>query len=152
VFAARIFSPDQENAFFQACNGWQLPIFSALATYGLRLGELTHLLIEDVDLTQDFFSIRSKPWMLWNVKTCRERHLPLLPATRDIFGRLIGKRRAGFVFVNADFASGSKRTPVFSDPSSFRNKVQSILNSLLSESPEADERAQRRAVVAFCRR
>src|SRR5208282_4478875 len=56
-----IFNPVQEQSFFAACSDWQRVLFSVLASYGLRLGELTHLLVEDVDLVNDVFIIRSKP-------------------------------------------------------------------------------------------
>ena len=68
-----IFAPAQETAFFGACSEWQRGIFITLATYGLRVGELTHLLVEDVDLAGGSFRIRSKPELFWNVKTGRSR-------------------------------------------------------------------------------
>jgi len=52
--AAKVFNPDQERAFFAACDNLQSALFTTLATYGLRVGELTHLLIEDLDLEQGF--------------------------------------------------------------------------------------------------
>ena len=55
---ARIFAPEQERAFFEACSEWQRPIFVMLATYGLRVGELTHLLVEDVDFAAGSIKIR----------------------------------------------------------------------------------------------
>ena len=50
--------PPQEVAFFEACSEWQGAIFVTLATYGLRVGELTHLLVEDVDFAAGSFRIR----------------------------------------------------------------------------------------------
>ncbi len=58
---------------FAACSEWQGAIFVTLATYGLRVGELTHLLVEDVDLMACSFRIHSKPELFWNVKTGRSR-------------------------------------------------------------------------------
>lgn len=52
ITKAQIFSPEQERAFFEACNDWQRDLFHTLAHYGLRVGELTHLLIEDVRLSR----------------------------------------------------------------------------------------------------
>jgi integrase len=75
---SQVFTPEQERAFFAACSGWQKRIFATLATYGLRAGELTHLLVEDVDLEQGSFTVRYQPWLCWNVKTGRKRQLPLL--------------------------------------------------------------------------
>lgn len=45
-----IFTAEQQKAFFAACNDWQRGIFQALVSYGMRVGELTNLLIENVDL------------------------------------------------------------------------------------------------------
>ncbi|HJZ54137.1 MAG TPA: hypothetical protein VKE74_04235, partial [Gemmataceae bacterium] len=45
--AGKVFTPEQERAFFAACDAWQRRVFSVLATYGLRVAELTHLLVED---------------------------------------------------------------------------------------------------------
>jgi integrase len=105
----KIFTKDQEQAFFAACNAWQKPLFLTLAGYGLRLGELTHLLIADVDFGNDVFVIRSKPWLFWSVKTGRERKLPLVPGTKEVFRTAIGDRQAGFVFLNAENATGAAR-------------------------------------------
>ena len=123
-----------------------------MARYGLRLGELTHLLIEDVDLGNDFFVVRSKPWLFWTVKTGRERRLPLLPATREIFRSAIGMRKAGFVFLKEGFVTGQRQAGLtFATPQAFKAHVDKLVASLLTASPDADERMQKRVVVAFCR-
>ncbi|MDP6153620.1 MAG: hypothetical protein QF785_09610, partial [Phycisphaeraceae bacterium] len=44
------FDAAQERAFLDACDEWQFPIFLTLMLTGVRPGELTHLLIDDVDL------------------------------------------------------------------------------------------------------
>src|SRR5262245_31608004 len=148
----QIFTAEQEKAFFAACDSWQRAVFAALANYGLRLGELTHLLIEDVDLTKNVFVIRSKPWLFWTVKTGRERWLPLLPGTKGFFQRAIGERKAGFVFLNKKFVAGAARPALtFPAAQAFRARVDKVTADLLARKPDADEREQKRAVVAFCR-
>jgi integrase len=149
--AGRLFSVEQERAFFAACDSWQRPLFAILATYGLRVAELTHLLIEDVNLKQETFTIRSKPWMLWNVKTGRERELPLTADAKTYFTEAIGARAAGFVFLNRGFADGAKRLAGQSGAAAFRDGVKSAITGAETESPDADDRARKRAVVAFCR-
>ena len=69
--AGKLFTADQEKAFFAACGPWQRRIFAVLATYGLRVAELTHLLVEDVDFDQQIVRIRSKPDLMWWIKTRR---------------------------------------------------------------------------------
>jgi integrase len=148
----KIFTLEQEKAFFAACDAWQKPIFTTLASYGLRLGELTHLLIEDVDFVNGIFNVRSKPWLFWNVKSRRERKLPLLPATKGVFQTAIGSRKAGFVFLNAQFAAGrSQPAFAFSSPQAFRGHIEKVVAEQLAAKPDAGERQQKRTVVRFCR-
>ncbi|HJZ58448.1 MAG TPA: site-specific integrase [Gemmataceae bacterium] len=149
--AGRVFTPEQERAFFAACDAWQRRVFGVLATYGLRVAELTHLLVEDVNLAAEVFTIRPKPWLMWNVKTGRERQLPLTPETRAMFAEAIGERRAGFVFVGAGFADGTKKLPTFATPAAFRAAVERAITDLAVANPQAGERDRKRAVVAFCR-
>jgi integrase len=147
-----IFAPAQEVAFFQACNDWQRPIFITLATYGLRVGELTHLLVEDVDFENGSFRIRSKPELFWSVKTGRTRELPLTPKIRLIFERLIGERKSSFVFLREDFATGKARPPqVFASPASFLGHLRKVVDATVAATPGAGEREKRRDVIAFCR-
>jgi integrase len=149
---ARVFSPTQERAFFAACSGWQRPIFLTLATYGLRVGELTHLLIEDVDFESGSIKIRSKPEMFWRVKSGRRRELPLVPGIRELLERLIGDRKAGFIFLNKDYATGKARPiTAFASPKAFQAHLQRIVVELVAKRPDATERDKRRAVTAFCR-
>jgi integrase len=147
--AGRVFTPDQERAFFAACGPWQRRVFGVLAVYGLRVAELTHLLVDDVDLANNTFKVRSKPWLLWNVKTGRDRELPLTAETRALFAEAIGDRKAGFVFLNLGFADGAKTVPTFAGPTAFRERVERVLKDLTTA--DAGERARKRAVVAFCR-
>jgi integrase len=75
-----IFTPEQEKQFLEACDDWQFPIFFVLLFTGLRLGELTHLLLpHDVDLSAGWLHIRNKPALGWRIKTRNERTIPLHP-------------------------------------------------------------------------
>jgi len=148
----RVFTPEQERAFFEACSDWQRPIFLMLSTYGLRVGELTHLLIEDVDFAGGSIKVQSKSELYWSVKTGRRRELPLMPGTAALLERLIGDRKAGFVFLNEAYATGQSRTLAsFASHKAFQTHLQAIVSNLMAEKPDATERDQRRAVTAFCR-
>jgi integrase len=149
--AGRMFTPEQERAFFAACDPWQFRLFGVLATYGLRVAELTYLLIEDVDLVRETFTLRPKPWLLWNVKTGRERELPLTAETRKIFAEAIGSRVAGFVFMNRAFLAGTKRLPAYRNAAAFREAVKSLLLAFEASHPDASERERKRAIVTYCR-
>ena len=105
----RLLTPEEERKFFDSCDEWQTPIFFVLATYGLRVGELTHLLVSDVSLEDAVFKVRSKPEMYWEVKTGRERDLPLPQEMLPVFDHLIGDRKEGFLFVNKPFFLGEQK-------------------------------------------
>jgi integrase len=149
--APRIFTPDEERAFFAACSPWQRDVFATLACYGLRLGELTHLLVEDVDFEQGVIHVRSKPWLGWQVKTRRQRQLPLAPAARETFARLIGGRKAGFVFLNVELAAGRKPLRGAASPQALRARAEKVIADVLAERPGAGEKERKRALVRLCR-
>jgi len=149
----KILSPEQEAAFFEACKDWQKGIFQTLTTYGLRVGELTSLLIEDVDLSAGIIQICSKPEMFWRVKTSRRRQLPVTSAMADVFKRLIGKRKAGFVFLNKEFRSGTRTLcQTFANDAEFRNHLVCLAAATDSEGQPMAPKQQRKAVTEFCRK
>jgi integrase len=98
-----VFSVDHEHAFFAAAGAWDFPIHATLAKTGIRRGELAHLLIEDLDLRGGWIDIRGKPELGWNVKTGRERRVPLVPELVNVLQRLVGDRAAGPVFLGERF-------------------------------------------------
>ncbi|QDU98766.1 site-specific tyrosine recombinase XerC [Lignipirellula cremea] len=143
-----VFTPLQEKAFFGACNEWQRSLFVTLAAYGMRVGELTHLLIENVDFDQGVLRIRSKPELLWQIKTRDRRDLPLTGLLADLLRDLIDQRPAGFVFLHEPFFAMRKQpAQAFANDSKFRQR----LLRLAADMPDATEAERRRAVTAFCR-
>lgn len=94
-----VFTADTELAFFKAASGWAFPLHFTLAKTGLRVGELTHLLIEDIDLKGGWLHVRNKTELGWRVKTGTERSVPILPELVELLRRVIGKRVCGPVFV-----------------------------------------------------
>jgi integrase len=148
----RVFTVAQETAFWANCSEWQRDVFLTLATYGMRVGELTNLLIENVDLTAGTIEICSKPEMYWKTKTARRRKLPLTTEIATIFKKLIGSRKAGFVFLNEPFVSGTREmAATFATDKAFREHLSSLVAKLEAENPVASKRDKRRAVVTFCR-
>jgi integrase len=103
-----IFDANTELAFFRAADAWALPIHLTLAKTGLRIGELTHLLIDELDLEGGWLHIRSKTALGWRVKTGNDRMVPLLPEVSAMLRRLIGSRTAGPVFLRKQLAGGAK--------------------------------------------
>jgi integrase len=105
-----VFLPEQELKFFQAASEWAFAIHFVLAKTGLRTGELTHLLIEEVDLQSRWLQIRSKPELGWITKTTRERRVPLIEEVARIFQHVIGERCSGLVFLRRSL--GPRNPPV----------------------------------------
>jgi len=120
----------QISDFFKACDDWQFPLFFILNLYGLRVGELVHLLISDVDLRGERFFIRSKPFMLWYTKTSRERVLPVIPQVRPLFENLIGNRREGFLFLSRPYAEGRRHVREFENRQMLESHISEMVDSL----------------------
>lgn len=94
-----VFDEATEVAFFKAASVWAFPIHFTLAKTGLRVGELVHLLIEELDLDGGWLHVRNKTELGWRVKTGNERAVPLLAEVVAILRWVIGSRGTGPVFV-----------------------------------------------------
>ncbi len=94
-----VFDAETEMKFFQTASAWAFPIHFTLAKTGLRVGELTHLLIDEVDLDGGWLHVRNKTALGWRIKTGQERSVPLLQEVVAILRALIGQRRCGPVFL-----------------------------------------------------
>jgi integrase len=95
-----LFTAEQERAFLEACDAWQLPMFLTLMLTGIRPGELTHLLLpEDLDLGVGILRVRNKPRLGWQVKTRNERDIPLVTILKEVLLQHLGQRRTGPVFL-----------------------------------------------------
>ncbi len=104
-----VFKADTELAFFKAASDWGFPIHFTLAKTGLRVGELTHLLIEDVDLEGSWLHVRNKTELGRRIKTGQERVVPLLPEVVAVLRAVIGRRRAGPVFLREKLVGTAPR-------------------------------------------
>lgn len=93
-----VFTAHTELAVLRAASPWAFGFHFALAKTGLRVGELTHLLIEDVDLDGGWLHVRNKAELGWRVKTGQERVVPLLPEVTAVLRQVIGGRADGPVF------------------------------------------------------
>jgi integrase len=98
-----VFTSDTESKFLKACSAWAFPVHFTLAKTGLRVGELVHLLIEDVDLDSGWLYVRNKVELGWRVKTGQERVVPLLPEVVAVIRGVIGQRTCGLVFLREKF-------------------------------------------------
>ena len=98
-----VFDSVTEPRFLQALNDWAFPIHFVLAKTGLRPGELTHLLIEDLDFNDGWLLIRNKASLGWRIKTGQERAVPLCDEAVSVLQRVVGKRQQGLVFLRPRF-------------------------------------------------
>jgi integrase len=94
-----VFDATSELEFLRQCSDWAFPIHFTLAKTGLRIGELVHLLIEDVDLAGGWLHVRNKVELGWRIKTGQERVVPLLAEAVEVVRRVIGTRNSGPVFL-----------------------------------------------------
>jgi integrase len=99
-----VFDAESELAFFKAASDWAFPIHFTLAKTGLRIGELVHLLIEELDLEAGWLYVRNKTALGWRVKTGAERMIPLLPEVVAVLRSVICCRQAGPVFIRERLA------------------------------------------------
>jgi len=105
-----MFDEAAELAFFKAASAWALPIHFTLAKTGLRVGELTHLLIEDLDLRHRWLYVKNKHGLGWRIKTGTERQVPLLEEVTELLRSVIGDRQDGPVFLRPKYTvSGAER-------------------------------------------
>ncbi len=109
-----VFSTEEEGGFLSACDRWQFPIFYALAKLGLRSGELTHLLVEDVDLALGMLHIRNKPELGWQIKTRNARSIPLPADILAVLRYVIGDRKGGVLFFRQRFLAPGEPPPAMS--------------------------------------
>jgi site-specific recombinase XerD len=113
----RPLTPDQEIEFFDACDDWQFRIFFTLAFTGLRVGELTHLLIDsDVQLGQNLIRVTNKPGLHWQVKTRNLREVSLLPQVAGVIRSCVGDRTSGPVFLRRRFTEPGCLPPLVDQP------------------------------------
>lgn len=137
----KLLASEQLSDFFSACDDWQFSVFFILSLYGLRAGELTHLLISDVDLPGEQFFIRPKPCMQWYVKSNRQRVLPIIPEVRPIFEKLIDARQEGFLFLSRLHVEGRRENCQFASWVELEGYIADQLGGFKPDSSiESDEK------------
>jgi integrase len=109
----RPLTAEQEIEFFKACDEWQFQVFFLLAFTGLRVGELTHLLIDnDVRLEENLIRVTNKPGLFWQVKTRNLRDVPILPEVAQVLRACIQDRQSGPVVLRRRFTEGPLAPPL----------------------------------------
>lgn len=143
-----VFDEETELKFLRAADGWGFAVHFLLAKTGLRTGELTHLLVEDVDLAAGWLRVRSRPELGAHTKTRRERAMPLVVETGLVCGRLIGGRTAGPVVLRQ--RAQPSRLPLFERDS--RALARATADRIATAETAANGPLDRRAVARIQRR
>ena len=114
-------------------------------------GELTHLLVSDVNFEEGVFHIRSKPEMFWNVKTRDERALPILPEIKEMLLRCVDGRKEGFIFLNRESVEGKQREMErFVSAQAFSNHLRDMADQARTEGA-LNEKEVMRKMLPFLR-
>jgi integrase len=90
-----VFTEDAACQFLRAADRWSFGVHFILATTGLRIGELIHLLVEDIDLEDGWLFVRNRPELDARIKTRRERAIPIVAETAYVIRAMIGARNSG---------------------------------------------------------
>lgn len=136
-----VFSPVQAARLLRSCDDWQFSVFFALATLGLRPGELTHLLAEDFDHAGGWIHIRNRSSLGWQVKTRRPRAVPVFEEQAAFFRRILGSRQSGVIFLRRRYFMDG-RAPLDGLPAEG-------LNAVLEERIANDSRQIRRETTRW---
>ena len=110
-----LFTSEQEEAFWAACDDWQFPIFLTMALTGLRPGEVVHLLVpNDIDWDHGLIRIRNKSDLGWRIKTRNERDIPIIRELAEVFHRVLRGRQRGPLFLRSRFNANGQE-PILVD-------------------------------------
>jgi integrase len=142
-----LFDAATELQFLKGAQNWEFPIHFTLAKTGMRSGELCHLLIEDLNLNEDWLHVRNKPELGWSVKTRNERVVPLHPVVRDVLRAVVGDRTAGVVFLRPKLDQTHANYAL--DRASLGKRLASELTAFETNTDGVVTRLQRRQ---FCRK
>lgn len=97
-----IYTPEELEAFFKACDPTESLIFSVFLKGGLRERELIHLEWSDLNFKDSTLRVSAKPHYGWAPKTNSERDMPitddLVRILEGLFKRLPKKRSHNLVF------------------------------------------------------
>lgn len=136
-----VFDEETELAFLRAASDWDFAVHFTLAKTGLRPGELSHLLLEDLDLDQGWIRVRNKPDLGWHIKTQSERQVPLNDAVVAVLRRAVGNRTAGPLFARVTFVH--PQLPTESRRSSMARKIELMIAAQELDSGRALSRTER---------
>ena len=93
-----------------ACDVFQLPLFAALALFGLRASEPIFIFREQID--EDWFRVTCHPQVGFLTKGKRDKRFPIPPSLRQIL-MPAGARREGLLFTRREAGLGPRNAPLY---------------------------------------
>jgi integrase len=111
-----VYTPEELEKFFAACNGFQLLVFKTFLMSGLRKQELESLEWPDINFTAGTLKVSAKPG--FQPKTWEERTIEVPSDLLTMLG--VAMRRSHLVFANKN---GNKYTHAWDDCKSIAEKA-----------------------------
>jgi integrase len=111
-----VYTPEELEKFFAACNGFQLLVFKTFLMSGLRKQELESLEWPDINFTAGTLKVSAKPG--FQPKTWEERTIEVPSDLLTTLG--VAMRRSHLVFANKN---GNKYTHAWDDCKSIAEKA-----------------------------
>ncbi len=143
-----LFTAEQEQAFLNSCDDWQFPVFLTLMLTGLRIGELTHLLLpEDLDLDAAWLRVRNKRRLGWQVKTRSERDIPLVPELVKVLRVHLGERRSGPAFLRRRWTMPGLNMPKWVPVPALEAQLARRIEAREAEAGQPPSRSERARVA-----
>ena len=93
----------------RACDAFQLPLFAALALFGLRASEPIFIFREQID--EDWFRVTCHPQLGFLTKGQRDKRFPMPPSLRQVL-LPAGNRRDGLLFTRREAGLGLRNAPL----------------------------------------
>ncbi len=93
-----------------ACDSFQLPLFAALAMFGLRASEPIFIFREQID--EDWFRVTCHPQLGFLTKGKRDKRFPMPPSLRQVLVPA-GNRRDGLLFTRREAGLGLRHAPLY---------------------------------------
>jgi integrase len=92
-----------------ACDAFQLPLFAALALFGLRASEPIFIFREQIE--EDWFRVTCHPQLGFLTKGKRDKRFPMPPSLRQVL-LPAGSRRDGLLFTRREAGLGPRNAPL----------------------------------------
>jgi integrase len=115
-------------AFLEACDEWQLRLFSPLALYGLRPSELIYLFREKLD--EQFLEVCSIEDLAYMTKGRRNKRVPMIEPMYALLRSGITQRPQGLIYTQRHIPEPRRHPPLL------RASLKDLIEEFNSRCPE----------------